>query len=412
MEIIMDFNKHIPEIEKIINYRFKDKGLLIQSFTRASYANEKNGPRGGEYMSNEVLEFFGDSVLSTAIVSLLATKKTERYERGVRSSLTEGDFSNIRSKLSDKKNLAKSTEALGLNKYLLLGEGDKKLGIQNEPSVMEDLFESIIGAVYIDCGMNISTVIGVVQKMLDVSVYYDTKTAVMQSYKNALQEYCADKKHRLPAPVYKTLSEEGPDHRKVYERACLIGGEIFGIGRGKNTKIADTAAAEVALLRLKKESITTEAVPDDAPARLKSHSQKNKLPSPEFRDLGETESSRESDREYVIECRYNGICKKGVGKSKQDARARASQSILDELGIITKKKLDDEAKRSVKELQRAVKTKAKSKTAPKISIKKIDKKAPADTPSIPRKAKEAKQMKPRHGAAPKGTQQTKHKRQQ
>ena len=408
----MDFYKHIPEIEKIINYRFKDKGLLVQSFTRASYANEKNGPRVREYMSNEVLEFFGDSVLSTAIVSLLVNMKTERYERGVRTSLTEGDFSNIRSKLSDKKNLAKSTEALGLNKFLLLGEGDKKLGIQNEPSVMEDLFESIIGAVYIDCGMDISTVIGVVRGILDVSVYYDGKAAVMQSFKNALQEYCADKKHRLPAPVYKTLSEEGPDHRKIYERACLIGGEIFGTGRGKNTKIADTAAAEAALIRLKKECQSSEPIPDDAPARLKSHSQKNKLPSPEFRDLGETENSSNTDKEYAVECRYGGVIKKGIGKSKQDARARASQSVLEELGIMEKKKQSEATRHAVGELQKAIKAKAKSKASPKITVSSAEKKRSEEPTTLSRKPKNSKPRSPRRNASPKGTQQRKHKRQQ
>ena len=196
----MNFNKNIPLIEQKIGYTFKDKSLLIQAFTRSSFCNENRGGGKG-YMSNEVLEFFGDSVLSTAIISMMLRDKTERYEHGVYTKLREGDFSNIRSKLSDKRNLSRSMEALGLHKYLLMGEGDGKLGIENEPSVMEDLFESIIGAVYIDCGMDISRVITVVSGMLDVSVYFSGDAAPIQSYKNALQEWCADKKHRLPAPI-------------------------------------------------------------------------------------------------------------------------------------------------------------------------------------------------------------------
>jgi ribonuclease-3 len=321
-----------------------------------------------------VLEFFGDSVLSTAIVTVLMEQKTERYSLGIRTQLTEGDFSNIRSKLSDKKNLAKSTEALGLQKFLLLGEGDKKLGIDSEPSVMEDLFESIIGAVYIDCGMDIKTVISVVRKILDVSVYL-TATSSLQSYKNALQEYCADKSRRLPAPVYKTVSEEGPDHRKVYERACYIGEKMFGVGKGKNTKLADSLAAEAALARLKSEcnnDSKPRAIPTEATARLKEYAQKNKLPSPEFRDLGESESSTESEREYVIECRLSGVSAKGVGKSKQDARALACQAVLDALGAKEKepKKKDSPEvnKKAPKEKKKSSAEKKKSSTEKKSSL--------------------------------------------
>ena len=198
----MDFNKSIPEIEKKIGYTFKDKSLIKQAFTRSSFCNEHKGQGKRRLVSNEVLEFFGDSVLSTAIISLMLKEKTERYEHGVYTQLDEGDFSNIRSKLSDKRNLSGSMALLGLQKYLLMGEGDAKLGVENEPSVMEDLFESIVGAVYIDCGMNIDRVIKVVSKILDTSVYFSAEAAPIQSYKNALQEWCADKKHRLPAPVY------------------------------------------------------------------------------------------------------------------------------------------------------------------------------------------------------------------
>ena len=198
--------KNIAQIENKLGYSFRDPALLTQAFTRTSFCNEKNYGGKENYSSNEVLEFFGDSVLSTAIVTLLMRKNTTRYAHGIRTSLTEGDFSNIRSKLSDKRNLSKRIAELGFQKFMLLGEGDEKLSINEEASVMEDLFESIIGAVYIDCGMDIETVISVVERMLDINEYANGE-APIQSYKNALQEWCADKKHRLPTPVYKTISE-------------------------------------------------------------------------------------------------------------------------------------------------------------------------------------------------------------
>ena len=356
----MDFKKNIPEIEKKIGYTFKDKSLLMQAFTRSSFCNENRGVKGKEYISNEILEFFGDSVLSTAIISMMLRDKTEIYEHGVYTKLKEGDFSNIRSKLSDKRNLSKSMDALGLQKYLLMGEGDAKLGIANEPSVMEDLFESIIGAVYIDCGMDITKVISIVSGMLDVSAYFDQEAAPIQSYKNALQEWCADKKRRLPAPVYKTVSESGPDHKRVYERAVIIGDRIVATGKGKNQKIADSAAAEAALEILKKEDEKSNNINLSSLTELKKLASQSKQPSPEFRDLGEAPTSTASAKEFIIECRCMGVSAKAVGKSKQEARALAAKKVLTSL---TKK--DEDAPR--KPVKRVAKPNngAKAQTAKK-----------------------------------------------
>ena len=325
----MDFNKNINEIEKKIHYTFKDKTLLQQAFTRSSFCNEHKGD--GRYISNEVLEFFGDSVLSTAIISLMTKEKTKRYEHGIYTELNEGDFSNIRSKLSDKRNLSASMEKLGLQKFLLMGEGDAKLGIANEPSVMEDLFESIVGAVYIDCGMDMAMVIKVVSAILDVSVYFSGRTEVIQSYKNALQEWCADKKHRLPPPVYTTVSESGPDHKRVYERAVSVGDRVLAVGKGKNQKAADSAAAEAALEVLKRENERCAEVKIESLSALREYAAKNKQPSPEFRDLGETARSNANMREYIIECRFMGRSTSGTAASKQDARAIAATQMLNEL---------------------------------------------------------------------------------
>ncbi len=324
----MDFTKYIPEIEKKIRYKFKDKSLLTQAFTRTSFCNEKNYGGREDYVSNEVLEFFGDSVLSTAIISLLLEKKTKRYHHGITTELGEGDFSNIRSKLSDKRNLSRTTAALGLQKYLLMGEGDSKLGVESEPSVMEDLFESIIGAIYIDCDMNIATVIEIVSALLDVAEYSEQGEPPIQSYKNALQEWCADKKRRLPPPVYKTVSETGPDHRKIYERGCYIGDKLYGIGKGKNQKLADAAAAEATLQILKNEDKKASPSAKEALTKLKAYASSQKLATPEFRDMGETPTSTEKAREYVVECRFAGKSASGVGPSKQDARAVAAEEVL------------------------------------------------------------------------------------
>ena len=367
----MDFTKHIPHIEKTIGYTFKDKSLLTQAFTRSSFCNEHRTRQGKEYISNEVLEFFGDSVLSTAIITLMLKEKTERYEHGVYTKLDEGDFSNIRSKLSDKRNLSRSMQALDLQKYLLMGDGDAKLGIQNEPSVMEDLFESIVGAVYIDCGMNISEVIKVVSRMLDVSVYFSAESAPIQSYKNALQEWCADKKHRLPPPVYKTVSETGPDHKRIYERAVIVGERTVATGVGKNMKIADNAAAEKALEILKKEGENKENVNITSLSALKIHATKNKQPSPEFRDLGETAASNAKSREYKIECRCMGKSAIAIGKSKQEARALAAEKVL---SALIPKSEPEKTKRKMKDPRLSPKKITPKKDSAKLKARPVPKK--------------------------------------
>ena len=128
-----------------------------------------------------------------------------------------------------------------------MGEGDAKLGIENERSVMEDLFESLIGAVYIDSGFDTGAVISVVERMLDLSVYLTASKGAIQSYKNMMQEWCADKKRRLPPPVYEKRGEDGPDHNKIYTCVCIVDGKELGEGRARSVKLAESEAARAAL---------------------------------------------------------------------------------------------------------------------------------------------------------------------
>lgn len=369
--------KTVMEIEKEIGYVFKDKSLLIQAFTRTSYCNEANLNQKIKLQSNEVLEFFGDTVLSAAIVTHLMKEKTVRYTRGIKTDLSEGDFSNIKSKLSDKRNLSLSMKKLGLEKHLIMGEGDKKLNVMNEPSVMEDLFESIVGAIYIDSENNMTAVLCSVTKMLDLNEYLNSKPPI-QSAKNALQEWCADKRRRLSHPRYETVGEHGPDHKKVYERGCYIDERLVATGMGKNLKLADAVAAENALKILMNEEEATKTKPQkqsfdnkglqnnkkssnsDKSNKAKQNSQKakqtgveqdaktkqkdkqakpslpkvtqeaaaaylravslqKKVPTPGYRDLGQI-----SDGQHKISCEFMGQSTIGVGKDRASARHAAT----------------------------------------------------------------------------------------
>ncbi len=242
---LAEFNRVIPDIEARIGYTFRDKSLLRQAFTRSSFCNEA-GFGDDKPVSNEVLEFFGDSVLSTIIVTFFIEECTERYTYGMRAKWSEGDFSTLKSNLADKANLSHSMDRLGLAKYMLVGEGDAKLGITKEPSVMEDLFESIVGAIYIDASRDMRVVSSVVESILDMSVY-KKQGAPKVNAKNALQEWCQDKHRRLPQPMYVTIGEEGPDHKKIYHRGVYIGDRLVASAKGKNQKMADLVAAQLAL---------------------------------------------------------------------------------------------------------------------------------------------------------------------
>ena len=334
----MNFEKAIPEIEKKIDYTFKDKSLLRQAFTRTSFCHEQKSARGVALQSNEVLEFFGDGILSAVIITFFISNCTKRYENGIKTRLDEGEFTNIKSRLSDKKNLSRCMRSLGIQKYLLMGEGDEKLGIENEPSVMEDLFESIIGAVYIDCGMKLDVVMNTATRMLDIEGYISSPETEA-SAKNLLQEWCADKRRRLPQPRYETLSEEGPEHKRVYERACYIGERLVGVAKGKNRKQADALAAAVALERLTDEEKAAGSTTDsDEPVKkLREFAARAKKPYPTFRDLGEVGASGVGAL-FAVECRYEGYSETAEGYSKREARARAAEKMLTALHKKTSEK--------------------------------------------------------------------------
>ena len=352
------FPTHIPAIEKIIGYTFRDKSLITQAFTRTSFCNEN----GGEYQSNEVLEFIGDSVLSVSIITFLMDMHAERYEHGIKTVFDEGDFSNIKSKLSDKKNLSECITSLGLEKYLRMGEGDKKLGIEKEPSVKEDLFESIIGATYIDCGRNIATVMKVVSRMLDVSIYA-VKNPPTQSAKNALQEFCADKKRKLPPPAYKTLSEEGPDHRKTYERGVYIGDRLVASGKGKNLKLADAAAADAALKQL---------VAEETKATAKAEPQASKTPEakkPTKPTNTKNEAGKKPNAAEKKPTASPEASKKHAPAAKPDAKANESDG---------KKKVKKKPEKLLKPTPKADEGKKQTKV-----VNSAPATAPAKTPAAP-----------------------------
>ncbi|MCR4722606.1 MAG: hypothetical protein K5629_02390 [Eubacteriales bacterium] len=149
----------INMVQGQIGYIFKNPDLLLQAFTRSSYASEN----GGE--DNEILEFIGDKALDLAVVNLLVSKYGKTQNKFV-CSVDEGKLTQIKSRMVQKFTLARRIGEMGFAEQLFMGKGDIKNHISEEPSVKEDLFEAILGAVVLDCDWDFSKICSVVEAMI------------------------------------------------------------------------------------------------------------------------------------------------------------------------------------------------------------------------------------------------------
>ncbi len=314
----------IAEIESKINHKFANKSLLIQAFTRSSYVNEQREMGHDVSQSNEVLELYGDTLLSLAVVELLFRRNgTVTPDRGLVSDLDEGKISTVKHNLSNKRMLSRRIDLLGLSQYLILNHGDREQGVQEEASVKEDLFESIIGAVYLDTEGDLSAVIRTVRTMLDPAAYLDSGAAMQKPPKSLLKEYC--EKHRLSLSYPpEGVSVEGPENRPMHTVTCCVEGYPPFTGRARRKQDAESAAAEAAyaaLVRLRGEAATEEKNPrvllkewaDRRPERL----------------LYTTERISENPDRYRTACALDGeILATGEGYSKRDAEREASAEAI------------------------------------------------------------------------------------
>jgi ribonuclease-3 len=219
-------------IESKIDYRFQDKNLLALAFVHRSFVNEsKEVPH-----HNERLEFLGDSVLGLLISDYLYRYMPET---------PEGELSYLRSRLVEASSCILYVQKLGVTQYLLLGKGEQMNDGRGRDSIQADLFEAIVGAVYLDS--NLEETRRFIFKNLSIEIDRILKTP-LQNWKAQLQDYC--QKQYQETPVYEVLEECGPDHSKSFKIRVLINGKDTGTGEGNSKKIAQQAAAEEALKSL------------------------------------------------------------------------------------------------------------------------------------------------------------------
>jgi len=219
----------MDELQKFYNLNFKDIKLLKTALTHSSYANEH------KCESNERLEFIGDAVLDVLMSGYLYKKHRE---------FNEGDLTKHRAKHVCESALAEYAKACNLKKYLLLGKGEEKSHGRDKVSLQADAFEALIGAVYIDKGLEETYKI-FNRTVLPVMIEEHEDDFV--DYKSYLQELVQSDKRTLE---YKIVSESGPSHNKVFVSRVYMDDILMGEGQGKSKKETEQNAAEMALKKL------------------------------------------------------------------------------------------------------------------------------------------------------------------
>ena len=215
-----------------IGIEFKDFLMLNRALTHKSYAREFE-PR---LKNNERLEFLGDAVLGLATATYLFEHFT---------NLSEGELTKTRSSLTRQSTLTRLAEKIHIDDVLLLGFTEKST-TRGRDSNLEDAFESVIGAIYLECGWEVARDY-VLRQMTDEFERVKV-TGVPKDYKSKLQEIIQRNPNRTVS--YKELREDGPPHMRTFEAAALIDGKIFGRGVGKSKKLAEQEAARHALQNL------------------------------------------------------------------------------------------------------------------------------------------------------------------
>ena len=294
----------IATIEDVIGYVFDNKQLISQAFTRSSYHYEHP-----EDQDNEVLEFVGDSVLSLIVVNILCKEYTGMDGSGYYSCRDEGDLSALKSALVNKQFLAKQMGKLCLQEYLRMSIGDEIQGVKNGKSVLEDLLESIVGAVYIDSGENLEKTTAVVEKILDIDRFLKENDGEIRiSYKNDVQEWCE-------------IEELG-----VCER-----------GIGHNRKEAENAAAELVLQKLEEEfepDVNKFIVTfENAVNMLQEYCQSEDMARPEYETMSDTIND-DNSHTFVVRCYLGNRYADGTGSKVKDAKKSAAYKMLEYLGVL------------------------------------------------------------------------------
>ena len=224
----------MQDLERKLNYTFRNRALLGEALSHSSYANEH---RSAGLSSNERLEFLGNSVLGFVTAEFLFARHP---------NLPEGDLTRIRAALVCEQSLYEVARKLELGRYLKLGRGEEAGGGRERTSILADATEAVFAAVYLDGGIGAASDL-IHRVLLDA----EKETAVEErrrDYKTALQELVQRQADQVL--TYRMVGESGPDHAKTFTAEVLLNGAAVGTGSGHSKKEAEQAAAKAALAAL------------------------------------------------------------------------------------------------------------------------------------------------------------------
>ena len=228
-------NENTKKLEREIGYCFKDKSLLALSLTHTSYAYELRQKKV-DSESNERLEFLGDSVMS--IISTSYLYKTF-------PKLSEGELSKLRSGAICTASLSKFSRSVSLGDYLKLGCGEDRGGGRENPTILENAFEALLGAIYLASGYDLSEVTRFALPFIEESIKDALESGSTEDYKSQLQQIV----QQMPDETltYVQTEREGPDNAPIFTVEAHLNSNVIGRGRGTSKKRAEQAAARDAL---------------------------------------------------------------------------------------------------------------------------------------------------------------------
>ena len=221
------------ELEKIIGTTVNDKKIYVEALIHRSFLEENETFT----FSNERLEFLGDSVLNLIIGEYLFNKFPNEEE---------GFLTKVRAKMVNRNALSIVAENLNLGELLIISSNVPKSITHNSKSILSDAFEALIGAVYLDRGIEVCKKF--IQTNILEPALNNGEHLIDENYKSQLLEYA--QANKLAIPVYQIVSEEGPHHDKTFTAEVVVGEKVLGEGKGKSKKEAEQNAAQVALNRI------------------------------------------------------------------------------------------------------------------------------------------------------------------
>ena len=219
------------ELQERLGYRFRDSSRLEQALTHLSRANEEGDPTRG----NERLEFLGDAVLDLVVSELLMEQHSE---------VPEGTLSRARASVVNTQALAVHARELGLDRALRLGRGEERSAGREKASILANVFEAVLGAIYLDGGLGPAR--SFVERECGELVAAAGEPTV--DAKTRLQELL--QASGRPVPGYRTTATQGPDHAKEFQVEVRVGERVLGYGKGSSKREAEQAAARQALASL------------------------------------------------------------------------------------------------------------------------------------------------------------------